>query len=136
MAFLGALPFIICAACFVFDVITIPMLGDTSNVLGAYALVITSFMAGSHWGQHINLDGKWGFYLPIFSNVIAVLVWIGFLILPFKISLIVFAVAFLALLRIDQKMRQCDLISVEYFRTRCLVTLIVVSTLTISGIYA
>ena len=136
LAFSGALPFVICAACFVFDVQAIPTLGDTRNVLGAYALVITAFMAGSHWGQHLDLDNKWGDYLPITSNVTAVLVWTGFLILPFKISLIVFAISFLVLLWIDQKLRQNDLISFEYLRTRYLVTMIVVFTLLISGIYA
>lgn len=50
LAFLGTLPFVICAACFIFDVQAIPILGDTRNVLSAYALVITAFMAGSHWG--------------------------------------------------------------------------------------
>ena len=136
LAFLGTLPFVFCAACLVFDVQTIPILGDTRNVLGIYALVITAFMAGSHWGQHLDFDSKWGDYLPITSNVIAVLVWIGFLTLPFKGSLIVFGISFLVLLWIDQKLRQNDLISLEYFRTRCLVTFIVVSTLLISGIYA
>lgn len=121
LAFLGTLPFVFCAACLVFDVQTIPILGDTRNVLGIYALVITAFMAGSHWGQHLDFDSKWGDYLPITSNVIAVLVWIGFLTLPFKGSLIVFGISFLVLLLIDQKLRQNDLISLEYFRTRCLV---------------
>jgi|TARA_B110000908_G_C10183132_1_gene416698 hypothetical protein len=136
LAFLGALPFIICAACFVFNVQDIPILGGTRNVLGAYALVITSFMAGSHWGQHLDLDNKWGDYLPITSNLTAVLVWIGFLILPFKVLLIIFAISFLVLLWIDQELRQNDLISFEYLRTRYLITLIVVFTLLISGIYA
>ena len=136
LAFLGALPFVICAACFVFDVQAIPTLGDTRNVLGAYALVITAFMAGSHWGQHLDLDNKWGDYLPITSNLTAILVWIGFLILPFKVLLIIFAISFLVLLLIDQVLRQNDLISFEYLRTRYLITLIVVFTLLISGIYA
>jgi len=136
LAFLGTLPFIICAASFVSDVQAIPVLGDTRNVLGAYALVITAFMAGSHWGQHLDLDNKWGDYLPIISNVIAVLVWIGFLVLPFKIVLFVFTISFLVLLWIDQKLCQNDLISYEYLRTRYLITIIVVFSLFISGIYA
>ena len=136
LTFLGALPFVFCAACFVFDVQAIPILGDTRDVLGIYALVITTFMAGSHWGQHLNFDNKWGNYLPVTSNVIAVLVWIGFLILPFKISLIVFEIAFLVLLWVDHRLRQNDLISFEYFRTRYLVTSIVIFTLLVSGIYA
>jgi hypothetical protein len=136
LALLGALPFIFCAACFVFDVQTIPILGGTRDVLGTYALVIIAFMAGSHWGQHLDFDHKWGDYLPITSNLITVLAWIGFLILPFKISLIAFAISLLVLLWIDQKLRQNDLISFEYFRTRYLVTFIVVPTLLISGVYA
>lgn len=136
LTFLGAFPFVFSAACFVFDVQAIPILGDTRDVLGIYALVITTFMAGSHWGQHLSFDNKWGNYLPVTSNVIAVLVWIGFLILPFKISLIIFEIAFLVLLWVDHRLRQNDLISFEYFRTRYLVTSIVIFTLLVSGIYA
>jgi hypothetical protein len=88
LAFLGALPFIICAACFVFNVQDIPILGGTRNVLGAYALVITSFMAGSHWGQHLDLDNKWGDYLPITSNLTAVLCGSGFLYYRLKFCLL------------------------------------------------
>lgn len=136
LAFSGAIPFVLCASFLVFDVNSLPVFGDTRTAFASYTLVITSFMAGSHWGQHINLEGKWRAYLPLFSNAIAISVWLGFLTLSFGMSLIVFTVAFLALLLIDQKLCQCNIISAEYFRTRCEVTSLVVSTLIIAGIFA
>jgi hypothetical protein len=135
LTYAGSLPFIICAGCIVFGVTTIPILGGTNSVLGAYALIITSFMAGSHWGQHTNLDGDWNFYLPIASNVIAITVWVGFLILPFNMLLFVCAISFTALLYIDKQLFWHDHISVEYFVARCHVTLIVVVALITSGVF-
>lgn len=136
LTYAGTLPFILCAICFVFDVKNIPLLGETYQVLSIYGLVISSFMAGSHWGQHLNFDNnKWKFFLPIFSNMSAILLWIAFLVLPFKVLLVVFAMLFLALLFVDKKLLQSNLISAEYFRVRCLVTKIVVLTLIISGVF-
>lgn len=136
LTYSGALPFILCAICFVFDMNTVPLLGNTSQVLSVYALVITSFIAGSHWGQHLNLSDKWSLYLPLFSNINAILLWIGFLVLPFKLLLVAFIISFLALLLVDKKLLQDDLISLAYFRARCLVTAIVILALIISGVCA
>jgi hypothetical protein len=135
LTYAGVLPFVLCAFCTVFDIHVIPLLGSTDHVICVYALVITSFMAGTHWGQHLNLEDKWSLYLPIFSNINAVLLWIGFLILPVKLLLAVFIISFLGLLLIEKSLLQDALISVEYFLTRCVVTGIVILTLAISAIY-
>jgi len=131
LTYAGVLPFVICAVSLVFNLTTIPFLGDIKQVLSVYALVIASFVAGSHWGQHLKLNNKWGIYLPVFSNVTAILVWIGFLVLPFKLIIVTFIITFMALLGIDKKLHQHDLISARYFRRRCFVTAIVISTLII-----
>jgi hypothetical protein len=136
LAYAGALPFLICAVLLVFNIPTIPFLGNIQQILSVYALVIAAFIAGSHWGLHLDVNDKWGIYLPKLSNLIAILLWIGFLVLPFKLLLLTFIITFLVLLGIDQKLLRHDLISTRYFHMRCLVTVIVISTLIISGIYA
>ncbi len=136
LTYAGALPFVLCALCMVLDIHIIPLLGPTDQVISVYALVITSFMAGTHWGQHLNVEDQWRLYLPTFSNINAVLLWISFLILTVKLLLAVFIISFLVLLLIDKKLLQAALISVDYFLTRCVVTGIVILTLVISAIYA
>lgn len=132
----GALPFVLCALGFIFDVNNVPLLGDTKQILSVYALVISSFMAGSHWGQHLSLNNKWSLYLPVLSNIMAVILWTAFLILSFKHLLVAFILSFFVLLMIDKKLLQEGLVDAEYFRTRIFVTAIVTITLAISGIYA
>jgi hypothetical protein len=136
LSYAGALPFFFCALCFIGDIHILPLLGHTDKVLSGYSLVIASFMAGSHWGQHLSLIGKWGIYLPAFSNINAILLWISYIIFSFKILLFIFIVSFLVLLLIDKILFEEDLISRDYYRTRCLVSLIAVSSLIISRIYA
>ena len=136
LSYAGTLPFIFCAFCFIENIHTLPLLGYTDKVLSGYGLVITSFMAGSHWGQHLNLSGKWEISLPALSNINAILLWLAYIIFSFKVLLFVFVVSFLVLLSIDKILFQSNLISHKYFRTRCLVTLIVILSLIISGIYA
>lgn len=136
LSYAGALPFLFCALCFIEGIHTIPLLGYTSTVLSGYGLVIASFISGSHWGQHLTLSGKLSIYLPAFSNINAILLWVSFITLSFKILLFVFIVSFLVLLLIDKTLFQAGLISLKYLRTRCLVSLVVISSLIISSIYA
>ena len=134
LTYAGLLPFIICSACLALDITVIPLFGATEKLLSIYSLVITTFMGGSFWGQHLNLHNKWHYYLPILSNALTMTLFLGFLVLPFKLLLTAFITTFLILLVIDKRLFQQGLISSQYFRTRCLVTAIVVVTLVISGI--
>ena len=136
LTYAGLLPFIICSTCLALDIKVFPLLGATEKLLSIYSLVITTFMAGSHWGQHLNLDNKWSYYLPKLSNVLIIALFLGFLVLPFKLLLAAFIATLLILLVIDKKLVQHGLITKQYFHTRCLVTAIVVVTLIISGINA
>jgi len=136
LTYAGTLPFIFCTLCFIFNIQTVPVLGQVNQILGTYSIIISSFIAGSHWGIHLNLSDKWEVYLPIFSNINAVFIWISFIIFPFKVLLIILVISFLALLIIDLNLFKKDLISRKYFHTRSLVTLIVTTNLIISGIYA
>ena len=134
LTYAGALPFIICAFFLVFDIRFIPLLGATEQVLSVYALIIATFIAGNHWGQHLDMKNKWQYHLPILSNVIVITLWFGFLVLPFRALLAIFVLVFVALLVIDQRLFRHNLITYRYFRMRCLATAIVISTLVISGI--
>jgi hypothetical protein len=132
----GALPFVFCAICFIENIHILPLFGHTDMVLSAYSLVISSFMAGSHWGQHLNLSNKWAIYLPFISIISAIFLWISFIVFSFEVLFFIFAVSFLILLLIDKALFQDGLISREYFRTRCFLTMIVISSLIVSGFYA
>lgn len=133
LSYAGTIPFIFCAFCLILDIRQLPLFGSVEKILSVYALVISSFLAGAHWGQHLQIQGTWSHTLPILSNITAVLLWSGFLILSFKAMIAMFIAAFVILLIIDKLLFQSDLITRQYFQTRCFVSAIVILTLIISG---
>jgi len=136
LAYAGALPILFCALCLAAGISALPVLGDVESILSAYALVIASFMAGSHWGQHLEMDGAWSSRLPLLSNSLALLGWIGFLVLPFQALTLLFAALFVVLLLIDRRLFRQEIISAGYYRTRKGVTTVVVLALLAAGIFA
>lgn len=137
LTYAGAIPFVFCAICLLIGVTQIPVFGAVEQILSIYALVISTFLAGAHWEQHLNFDkGPFDLLLPISSNVMAVLLWIGFLVLDFKALMIMFVAAFLSLLIIDNRLFRADLISRHYFQTRVIVSTIVIVALIISAIFS
>ena len=136
LTYAGAIPFIFCAMCLSIDIRQLPLLGSVEKILSIYGIVISSFLAGVHWGQHLHIQGFWNRALPILSNIIAVLLWLGFLMLSFKMLMAMFVAAFIILLFIDQRLFQIDLITRHYFQTRCIVSAIVVFSIVISAMIA
>lgn len=135
LTYAGAIPFVFCAVCLSFDIQSLPLLGSIERILSVYGLVISSFLAGAHWGQHLHINkSQWVRFLPIFSNVIAVLLWLGFLVLSFKMQMVMFATAFVVLIIIDHRLFKIDIITRHYFQTRFIVTASVIISLMISGI--
>ena len=135
LTYAGAIPFIVCAVFLNFDIVQLPLLGYVEKILSVYGLVISSFLAGAHWGQHLRINkGLWTYSLAILSNIIAVLLWFGFLVLGFKVLMAMFAAAFVALLIIDYRLFHMDFISRNYFQTRLFVSVTVIISLSISGI--
>jgi hypothetical protein len=135
LTYAGAIPFIFCAVCLYLDIQDLPLFGSIERILGIYGLVISSFLAGAHWGQHLHINkSQWVRFLPIFSNTIAVLLWIGFLVLSFKMLMAMFVAAFFVLLIIDYRLFHMDVITRHYFKTRVFVSAIVITSLIISGI--
>ena len=134
LTYAGAAPFIFFAVCLSADIPELPLLGSVEKILSAYGLVISSFLTGIHWGQHLHINqGKWNFSLPLLSNMITVLLWLSFLALSFKILMGVFVAAFVIILIIDYRLFQIKLITHHYFQTRFFVSTIVIISLIISG---
>ncbi len=70
------------------------------------------------------------------SNVIVLVLWFAFLLLPFKWLMTVFIIAFLVLLFIDYHLFKHDEITPDYFQTRCYATLIVIFTFILALVVA
>lgn len=135
LTFAGAIPFIFCAVCFFVGIHQLPIAGDVDRILSLYSVIIASFLAGSHWGQHLSLATAQSHLLALSSNGIAVALWVLMLILPFRPLLIGFIICFILLLIIDKAMMRAKLIAKHYYNIRVAITLIVVTTLIISYIY-
>ena len=133
LTYAGTIPFIFCTLCLIFDIHLLSILGLVEKIMSVYSLVIASFMAGAHWGQHLKASGIWSRTLPILSNLIAIVLWLGFLILSFKVLMALFVTAFVILLFIDYRLFQRKLITGHYFQTRLFVSVIVILSIIISG---
>lgn len=129
LSYLGIIPFIFCALCLRYGIEVLPLLGSVQVALSVYGLVIASFLAGAHWGQHLHLDSC---SLPLVSNILAVLLWIGFLVLSFKMQMMMFVVIFTLLLAIDYRLLKQGVITRDYFYVRFLVSVIVMIVLIFS----
>ncbi|MDM3872487.1 DUF3429 domain-containing protein [Porticoccus sp. W117] len=135
LAYLGALPFVLCALCLLFGVYSLPYVGDVQVLLSTYGLVIASFMAGSLWGQQFQADQQWARSIGLLTNIVTVGVWLGYLLLPLSAFLRLLVIAFVGLLVMDRKQFQLGHISKTYFSTRCGVTAVVSAALVVSFIF-
>lgn len=133
LMFAGLIPFVGLTLFSAFGITVLPALGSTVQVLGLYSLMIAVFISGSHWGQHLTLNGKWAVFLPITSNLITVILWLVFLACSFTVITFTFVIAFVTLLGIDYKLLKTGHISVHYFRMRFAVSAIVCLMLVITG---
>ncbi len=136
LTFAGTIPFIICAVFITVGIEAVRVLGETENILSVYGLVIASFMAGAQWGNHLGLadNNRWALRLPILSNIIAVLLWLGFLSLSVDGFIWLLVISFLVLLMIDYGLHLADIIDNKYFKVRIYVTVIVIGSLIISAV--
>lgn len=133
LTYAGTLPFILCTLLLSLDILELPLLGSVDNIMSVYGLVISTFLAGAHWGQHLRIDKTpWQRALAISSNFIAILLWLSFLSLEPKIFMLILVPLFTALLLIDSRLYQSTLISQHYFSTRLIATAIVIISLLIS----
>lgn len=133
LTYAGALPFLFCAYGLSFDVAPLPYAPSFEEIVSVYGLVIAAFMAGAHWGQHLSVNGFWAKALPIVSNIIALSLWVGFLYLSFPALMAILVCTFMVLLGVDSFLWKQGVIPHEYFKVRCIVTVLVVVSLIISG---
>lgn len=129
LAYAGALPFVLGALLTVLGVTAVPVFGPVIPVLHTYGLVIASFMAGVHWGQHLHIRDAWTGRLPILSNGITLVVWFGYLGLAPTMFTILLIIAFAALLSIDLRLQRADHLAPGYFETRLGVSGVVIVSL-------
>lgn len=129
LTYTGAIPFVVCALLTVLGVTAVPLFGPVIPVLHTYGLVIASFMAGVHWGQHLHIRDAWVRRLPILSNAITLAVWFGYLGLAPHMFTIVLIIAFAALLTIDLRLQRAGHLAPGYFETRLGVTGVVIVSL-------
>lgn len=135
LTYSGILPFLFITLLLAFHVRFIPLLGNTTTIISAYTLIIATFLAGAHWGQHLERNNPWSLYLPVASNVNAVVLWLCYLTLPFTYLCFIFCASFAVLLYIDRTLFHAGLINDHYFQTRCIVTSIVIVLLLLSAFF-
>jgi len=104
LTFAGSLPFVFGTIFVASGVQTLPILGNVQLALSAYGLIIACFMAGAHWGQHLNLSAPWAHILPIASNAVALIMWLAFLTLGFSQFLLALIAGFGFLLALDMRL--------------------------------
>jgi hypothetical protein len=129
LTYAGTFPFIICVILLHYGVEALPLLGRVDLILSTYALVILSFMAGVHWGQHLGQNDLWSRLLPLMSNAITLAGWFGFLLLKSGEFAILCSIGFAALLWIDLRLWQSGYLSLKYITLRRNVTVIVIGSL-------
>lgn len=136
LTYAGALPFLGAACCLFFGWTTLPVLGDVKQILSIYGLVIAVFLCGSHWGQHLERVDSLSRLLPLFSNGMALVLWILFLMAGFQALMVGLCLVFLALLAMDWFLARCGAITGDYFSMRVTITAIVTACLAGAGLQA
>ena len=121
----GSLPFITGALLLILGFETLPLFGSVADAIAAYGLVIAIFLSGIHWGQQLSLESTTS-GLFISSNILAVLVWLAWLLLPLQSFLIFLVIPQLVILTIDHSLYAQGLIKKEYIVSRYLITGVVI----------
>ena len=130
----GLIPFIACALLLSTGVESVPWLGSVSTLLSVYGLVIASFLAGSHWGQHLDQQNMLRPWLAYSSNVCAIALWLGFSLATFTVFIWLLMGVFLLLLGVDIVLFRAKFITGNYVKMRVIVTVIVVLSLWVAGV--
>lgn len=133
LTYAGTLPFIAAAISLASGYAYFPIIGDVSQAVVVYALVIAAFMAGSQWGMQFAQSDRWARRLQLFTNLNAICLWLAFVLLPFAWLIIVLMSSFLAALWLDLQLWRASLITRDYWRARWTATTIVVLSLVVVG---
>jgi hypothetical protein len=126
LALTGALPFV--ASAFM-AMAHMDWPAPAALIASSYGLAITSFLCGVHWATYLYRPSDAPVNLFVSSNVIVVAVWLAYLFASLGIALSALIVAFIALLFIDFRLMNANVISHHYFITRVEATALAVLSL-------
>lgn len=104
---------------------------DLQFIAGSYGALIVSFLCGIHWAVFLFFSEKCPRNLFITSNLITLSVWVSLLTIKQNMALLMQLLAFVYLLVLDLKLRDCDLLPQWYYLMRRNATIIVVVCLTL-----
>lgn len=136
LTYAGAFPFVFFAICILFKIQNLPIFGDVIHSTTIYGLIIASFMAGSHWGQQLNLNKKPKFLLQLTSNTNAIVLWVGYLNFNPENFIFILILSFYISLKVDYLLYQDAIIKREYFvLIRIPVTITVIISILIIRIF-
>ena len=129
LMYLGTLPFIFAASQSVmdFDVTWLPV--SLEIIVTSYSLLIGSFMAGIHWGQHLSNQSAWPNQLAILSNIVTLGFWFSYLLFEIPTYLQISAALFAVILLMDLKLSSKAILDKKYILQRCIITIIVMGSL-------
>lgn len=125
LAYLGTLPF---AAGFLLPLLgmtQLPVLGDVPQAALLYGVVIVSFMAGVHWGQHLSRPEQVPAFFLLASNAVALTAWFAAWLLPLAGAYAVLAGLFVVLWALDVRWARALALPQSYLQMRGRVTTIV-----------
>lgn len=127
LTWLGFIPFLFFAVVFFFtNGVWWITTDDALHIYAVYTAVILSFMAGTHWGLVLTAQLEDAWKTLLWSNLIAVVAWIG-VAMPYKImGLSMVLLGFMLQLWLDYGFSRNGIISHEYFRLRLVMTSCVV----------
>jgi hypothetical protein len=132
LIYAGALPFVAGALLLVAGIHTLPLLGGVAGGVAAYGLIIVVFLTGIHWGQQLSL-GRAASGLFVSSNILAVAIWVAWLVLPEKHFMVFLAIPLVVMLVIDRKLCRAGVLEKEYLFSRGVITAVVIATLFVSA---
>ena len=132
LIYLGGLPFVALSLALLTGEYTAEMEARLQSALGGYSFVIAAFMAGTHWGQHWHMREEVSFYLLVLSNVLAIALWVGLVLLAFKAALVLCSAVFIVLLGIDYTLLRLRQLEARYFAHRLRITVVVLASLMVA----
>lgn len=122
LAFAGATPFLACALLPLFGIGSLPLFGALDVLAAGYGLAILCFLCGTHWTIQLRRPQRTPFNLLYTSNAIFLVAWFTYVLASPTSILAVQIPAFLALLWIDHRLLQRELVTGAYFGARAIAT--------------
>ena len=130
LSYAGLIPFVLLTILLFIDINPLSSLVSVQNVLSVYGILIASFVAGSHWGISLSLPEDLHLtFIVILTNIIAILLWLGFLFLSFRMLLLMLISIFIIELISDYIIYSKHATDKIYMKSRFYVSSILIITL-------